>query len=950
MIQPYSLGTSITAIDGGNIATGTIAATAILANSITTNQLAAGSILAVNLAVGPNYQFTSTAGGTPLTLNTDGSFSLPATGGNPTDARWVMDGTRSYSASQYVKTFAATLTNPGGVGGFGMVLNVAAPWSTTGSTGLLIWFTSTVACIYRVTGVGNYGAAITTQAITLTGIDRLVIQYYGTQSTPRMRVFLNSVEIFAGWCSDTNLGSSGGALGGYAGFLLANSSILVSQIIMGNQPTTIEDGAVNTNQIAANAVTAGKLVITGAGGLVGALNTANGGSSTTTIDGASVTTGTITTNHISSVGLSAAVIKSGYISSALIAANSITTGQLLIQNFGQCLNPDPNFLDATAWNSTSYTGNGGTLLGTLQAISDGIAGYSSWRNAAGTGTQLFGSIKIPVDGTKTYRVKCWARSNGANGTLYLGVVCLDHSGNNLGGGPGGSYAYIAASSVSANSSWVEYDGYIGGTAFAGDSVTPQVWQFPAGTCYIVPMALCNYNGTAGYWELQDFEVAQQVHGSMVVRGSITADHIATTGLDGGNIKTGSILSQGTGGVYATGTYSGSYTAGNGFKLSNTPFSVLNYYGRSQNVQAEFASTVMVSGMPLGRSLAMPLQALYCTSPLDAASGTWATSQVWYQGNNLPTTRGGAPNIACLSVAGVTSSTYSGVQICGWEFSITPTSYSSNPGDNLDGMRYLRVRLYAMLTSASPFADFCVPISDRLYDGASGIYKGSFMWQWRSTLTQGSGLGIAPANEQNYLYGGYMRCTLYNAYGASADQDFAYNTVAGTAMGSCTITGQTGGSGGGIGGSGGGGGMGCVPAGALVPTVVGMFAVEKITPGMQVLAFDDVTLAPAVAEVAGLVVYTDRQLYRIHTDQGTLLCSHDHRLARATGLTTADYPAARDLQVDDILFAHKDHRLESAIVKQVEPLDEFTTVYHLMLKTGHVFVADGFAAHNMKSPN
>jgi len=52
---------------------------------------------------------------------------------------------------------------------------------------------------------------------------------------------------------------------------------------------------VNANSTTING---GKIVITGANGIVGAINTANGGSNTTTIDGGSVTTNTLTANKL----------------------------------------------------------------------------------------------------------------------------------------------------------------------------------------------------------------------------------------------------------------------------------------------------------------------------------------------------------------------------------------------------------------------------------------------------------------------------------------------------------------------------------------------------------------------------------------------------------------------------------------------------------------------------
>lgn len=742
MIQEYPLGLTSTRIDGGNIATGTIISDSLAAGCITAEKVDAGAITAEKLAVGPQYQFRPSMGGQPMRANADGSLSLPTSGRNSIDPRWIMDASRSYPASTYMKTYAATFYYTSSSNRAGIIFNIAqgSAFSASGSTGLMVWMSDTNLTIYRVAGVAQW-TAIATYTVTRGSVDRLLVQFYGTQATPRMRVYLNGVEAGAGVFTDAFLGTSGGAQGGCAGFLLQDSTICVSEIVMGNQTVTLEDGRVKAQHIDAVSVGASQVIVSS---IVKGIN-----EGTTTIDG-----------------------------------GKISANQAFFDNVS---------------------------VGNLTAFSAAIAGK------------------------------------------------LDAK-------------VIAANSLSA-------DQIYGGTISASTFQTP--------------------NYTYGTWD-------------------------------------------------ANGAYTRGALVPAGAKIAATTFPACNVWGASQNVQADFGGTVMVCGFPLDRALAVPLTAIHYPR-LDQAS---ATDKVFYRGNNNPTVRGGVPLASCLSVSCVASSIEAGVfQKAFWVYTITPTSYD-NATDNLDALRYMRVRLYLAPTSSAPFADFSVPLSDRLYDSeaglAKGVIRGSFSWAWRSNTAQMPGLNNADTKETNGVYSGYMRCTLYNAYGASADVDFSPNTTAGAACTVTSITGSGASSGSGSGGSNDGGYTGCLPAGALINTSCGLVPIELLPEGAMIAAFDDNTLTPVWSELTGMIVYDDRQLYRITTDRKTLICSHDHRIARAVDCVRADYPPARDLEPGDILYVSDDAQcLDTAVVTAVEPLDRYERVYHLQLKTGHVFIGDGFAAHNMK---
>lgn len=172
----------------------------------------------------------------------------------------------------------------------------------------------------------------------------------------------------------------------------------------------------------------------------------------------------------------------------------------------------------------------------------------------------------------------------------------------------------------------------------------------------------------------------KISGTGIATTSITTNHIATAGLSADVIKTGSITSQGTGGVYQSYNYINDTAFG--FKLAHAPFNALNKWNRTQSVQAEFGSTVLVHGYPLGPALGIPLSALDFP-PLDQLS---STSRVFYRGNIDTATRGGAPNIACLTVTRDRWDTTN--KIMRFTFKLQPSALS----DNLDGLRYAKVAI------------------------------------------------------------------------------------------------------------------------------------------------------------------------------------------------------------------------------------------------------------------
>lgn len=157
-----------------------------------------------------------------------------------------------------------------------------------------------------------------------------------------------------------------------------------------------------------------------------------------------------------------------------------------------------------------------------------------------------------------------------------------------------------------------------------------------------------------------------------------------------------------------------------------------------------------------------------------------------------------------------------------------------------------------------------------------------------------------------------------------------------------------------GGSGSGGG-GCVPAGTLFETVDGPIPVEALAAGMLVRAYDDATLEPVEATIEEVFVYEARPMANLHTEAVSLRCSQDHRVYRkesrkTRGLDPHWPPVEELLPGDRTLVEVEPGVAEESVVLSVDLLDLVETVYHVRLSRGHVYVAGGVLAHNLKAPS
>lgn len=113
--------------------------------------------------------------------------------------------------------------------------------------------------------------------------------------------------------------------------------------------------------------------------------------------------------------------------------------------------------------------------------------------ASGTTANIFGTIKIPFDPARKYRIRGRYHTGAGTGSsqIYIGFRSYDAAGASLTHAPG-SYGYVAALGVmqAAGAGWVEY---------VSGVIVPQasgIYGYPPGTAFIAPISLMNYNSSA----------------------------------------------------------------------------------------------------------------------------------------------------------------------------------------------------------------------------------------------------------------------------------------------------------------------------------------------------------------------------------------------------------------------------------------------------------------------
>lgn len=298
---------------------------------------------------------------------------------------------------------------------------------------------------------------------------------------------------------------------------VAANAITAVKISAGAVETAkIAAGAITADTIASNAITAVKIsagavetakIATGA---VQALQISAGAIETAKLAASAVTADKIATNAITADKVSANAITAGKIAAAAVsttelAASAVTTAKLAVVAPGSALNADPGMTDSSAW--SAYSG-----AATFTTITDGAVGNWVARSTAGVQAWMNEVKKVPVDASKTYRVRCRARNvSGSGSQFYMGVALFDATDANITGD--GSQWFYAATGVTLPGAWTEYIGYFG----AGTSKT-----LPSNARTMSPLFILSYGGGTSVHDIQDLRIEERVPATLIVDGAITA--------------------------------------------------------------------------------------------------------------------------------------------------------------------------------------------------------------------------------------------------------------------------------------------------------------------------------------------------------------------------------------------------------------------------------------------
>ena len=524
-------------IVAGDIAAGTITGDRLLANTITAGQIAAGAISASQIAAGG-----ITANNMAITPTASNNQWIDA---NFTDTRnWQQCSWGAFPTQGTVTDgVAGGTTLRGGIGGasaFGLFrvpvtvgnkYKVSCQARNVGGNGTLYL---RVDC--STSRSGSYGQIAGTVEGVSPAAAWALYSWVWTATSP--------------WASPMVLVNYGGSSGYQeaqdvrieeliGGDLIVAGSVTADRLVA-NSITAgqIAAGAISATQISATAgITAGQInsrglsiyaadgsLILGAGTGLTLQNQINPYTS-----GATANQSDATTNAAITVAGTTAIYSnlSGTPSSAIAnSAVSISAGGALSGAGGGSVTIGglgyTGALNATAGKSLGLPlSSWGNLAGfSIVTLSDGKVGSTALRMTT-TSFPNQGNF-TPIDYSKTYRTRFWARSvPSTNGNLYFSLrQFIDGAGAAAGPSNGGRNPYKPAGlgRSAATDSWTEYS-YLW---------TSADWQ--TGVQYVQPEFLGNYNGSTGYWEVQDFTFEEVTE---AVTAQATAVASASTAIWGG---------------------------------------------------------------------------------------------------------------------------------------------------------------------------------------------------------------------------------------------------------------------------------------------------------------------------------------------------------------------------------------------------------------------------------
>jgi hypothetical protein len=331
-----------------------------------------------------------------------------------------------------------------------------------------------------------------------------------------------------------------------AGGTITGAKIAADTITAAN----LAAGAVTASELAANAVYAGAIQAGAiqaqaiAAGAVTATAIAANAISATHIDAGAVTAPKLNVGTLAEISTNAGIILSGRLQNAagtsifdlsppnsaspiLKVGNFLTitptsaaftgtvsvTPSMVAGSPGAALNADPGTMDLSAWE---------TIEGPAPQLFTNLQGPAGERaiGGAGIGSWFSERRRIPVDATKTYRVRCHAvrHGNAGSGAFYLAVRLFNASGVEI-SGDGTWWHYAAQNIALPTNSWGTYT-----AKFGSGTAKP----FPTGAAYMSIGIITNYNGTgADTFNVQDPRIEEAIPGTLIRDGSITAAHLST---------------------------------------------------------------------------------------------------------------------------------------------------------------------------------------------------------------------------------------------------------------------------------------------------------------------------------------------------------------------------------------------------------------------------------------
>lgn len=196
---------------------------------------------------------------------------------------------------------------------------------------------------------------------------------------------------------------------------------------------------------------------------------------------------------------------------SVIMPGTITTEKLLVTGLGIALNSDPNTQDVTAW-----VGQGLTIASDSSAPTGGtVLTLSSQASPAL-------SKRFPIDPSKNYRARTWAKQPSGNATAYLLVAFYDASGALIAStgtagwlGITSGNCYFGLAGTPMPNAW---------TAYSVDFGPDESAKIPTGARYASLGILPNVSGLSGQ-RLAGYVCHLKTTGDMLVDGTVTAGKI-----------------------------------------------------------------------------------------------------------------------------------------------------------------------------------------------------------------------------------------------------------------------------------------------------------------------------------------------------------------------------------------------------------------------------------------